>query len=282
MKKIKSKKSIAKKKILDKDYDIAYDFATKVYKQFKEVIKSIVLFGSVAKAEAVQKSDIDIIIIVDDVSVHWDQELIAWYREELGKLIESQKYKKEIHINTVTLSVFWEEIRAGEPVTINILRYGKPLIDFGGFFEPLKILLAKGRIRPTPESVFTTLRRAPTHLARSKVNILSSIEGLYWGMVDAAHAALMAANQIPPSPEHIGEMLTEVFVKNKKLNSKFVKYFDEMERLSKNIMHGHTKSIRGKDIDDHTSSAEDFVKEMTDLTEKLIQKEKIIKVEKKK
>ena len=82
LKKKKKKKSLEKKKkILNKDYDIAYDFSTKVYKKFKEVIKSIVLFGSVAKAEPVSKSDIDIIIIVDDASIRWDQELIAWYRE---------------------------------------------------------------------------------------------------------------------------------------------------------------------------------------------------------
>src|SRR3989344_6366388 len=34
---------------LEKDYSIAYDFATSAYKKFQQIIKSIVLFGSVAK-----------------------------------------------------------------------------------------------------------------------------------------------------------------------------------------------------------------------------------------
>ena len=37
-----------------------------------------------------------------------------------------------------------EEVRAGEPAVINMLRYGETLVDHGGFFNPLKVLLAKG------------------------------------------------------------------------------------------------------------------------------------------
>ena len=183
------------------DQDIAMDFATKAYKKFQESIKSIVLFGSVSKKTTTKGSDIDILVIVDDCSVQWDQELIAWYREEMGKILEKQSDK--LHINTVTLSTFWEDVREGEPAAINIIRYGQTLIDFGGFFDPLKSLLAKGRIRPTSEAVFTTLRRAPMHISRAKFDIVNSIEHLYWAMVDSAHSALMAKNQIPPSPEHV-------------------------------------------------------------------------------
>ena len=83
-------------KKFQKDYDIAYDFSLKVYKKFNKLIKSIALFGSVPKQKAKKKSDIDIIIIIDNCSVDWDQELIAWYREELGKIVAKQKYTKEI------------------------------------------------------------------------------------------------------------------------------------------------------------------------------------------
>ena len=44
------------------------------------------------------KSDIDIIIIIDDASIKWDMELIAWYRQELGKIIQTNPYKKSLHI----------------------------------------------------------------------------------------------------------------------------------------------------------------------------------------
>ena len=172
-------KKVKREDIFHKDYEIALDFATQTYKQFSEIIKTIVLFGSVSKQEAQKKSDIDIIILIDDCTIEWDQELISWYRTELAKLISKQRYKDKIHINTITLSTFWEELRAGEPLIINILRYGQTLIDFGGFFEPLKILLAKGRIRSTPEAVFTTMKRAPEHLIRSNASLLGTIEGFY-------------------------------------------------------------------------------------------------------
>src|SRR3989344_7031310 len=253
------KKGLERKKILETDYDIAYDFAIKAYEKFKDVIKSIALFGSVAKEQPYKKSDIDIIIIVDDCTILWDEELIAWYREELARLIAQQKYKKELHINTVTLSTFWKEIKEGDPVSINVLRYGTPLIDYGGFFTPLKVLLRRGKIRPTQEAIYIALQRAPMHLARSRYAILGAIEGLYWAMVDSAHAALMAAGHSPPSPEHVYDMLKKVLPK---LPAKYPAYFKEMYMVAHNITHGNVKAMHGKQIDDLRGKAEDFVSEM--------------------
>ncbi len=265
-------------KKIENDREIAYDFATKSYKKFKEIIKCIVLFGSVAKEEAKKKSDIDIIIVIDDCSVNWDAELISWYREELGKLIAAQKYSKELHINTVTLTTFWEELRAGEPVIINILRYGEALIDFGGFFSPLKALLARGKIRATPEAVFNTLRRAPDHLTKARYSLLGSIEALYWAMVDSAHAALMSANEIPPSPEHIADMLTVHFVKSGKLDKKYVEWFTDLYHVTREITHGNKRDIKVEDIKKHQERAEVFVKKMIDIAEELTKFEKITKL----
>ena len=57
-------------------------FATKVYEKFDKVVKAVVLFGSSTKNTASSSSDVDIIIIIDDVSIDWDQELIAWFGRE--------------------------------------------------------------------------------------------------------------------------------------------------------------------------------------------------------
>jgi predicted nucleotidyltransferase/uncharacterized protein (UPF0332 family) len=249
----------ARKKTLESDQEIAYDFAVKAYKKFQDVVKSIALFGSTAKHTATSKSDIDIIIIVDDCTVLWDEELIAWYREELAKLISGEKYKKDLHINTVTLSTFWKEIKEGDPVAINVLRYGQPLVDHGGLFSPLKVLLRRGKIRPTPEAIYISLQRAPMHLSRSKYAILGAVEGLYWAMVDAAHAALMASGHSPPSPEHVYDMLKKVLPK---LPAKYTAYFKEVYQIAHNITHGNVKTIHGKHIDDLRTKAESFVNEM--------------------
>jgi len=261
------------------DYDTAMDFAVKTYKKFQEVIKSIVLFGSVTKDQAKKGSDIDILIIVDDCSIQWDEELTAWYREELGKIVDSQPYGQRLHINTVTLTTYWEDVREGEPAAINIIRYGQSLIDYGGFFDPLKALLAKGRIRPSTESIFTTLRRAPLHISKAKFDIINSIEHLYWAMVDSSHAALMARRQTPPSPEHVPEMLEQVFVSKKQLDQKYVRWYRELYDLAHDIAHGNVKSLTGRDIDEVMSRTVEFEKTMREITSRIIKTEKIIRTE---
>ena len=264
---------------LSEDYKIAYDFSTKCYKKFRDVIKAIALFGSVPKKENTPKSDIDLIIIIDDCTVNWDDELISWYREELAKLLAAQKYKKEIHINTVTLTAFWEEVRAGEPLIINVLRYGEPLLDLGGFFDPLKVLLAKGRIRPTPEAIFTTMQRSGSHLGRANNNILNSVEGFYWAMVDASHAALMAYHVVPPSPENIPELLKSTFVDKRIMDKEFLLWFEEARNKAKSVLHGDIKKLSGKELEELQRKSENFVFRFNELTKMIIKNQKIIKAE---
>jgi len=120
---------------LKKETDIAMDFAAKVFRKYDKIVKSVILFGSTAKQETVTGSDIDIIILIDDVSINWDQELIAWYREELEKLVKANPYQQVLHINTVKLSTWWEDLLRGDPVVLNVLRYGEAMIDLAGFFN---------------------------------------------------------------------------------------------------------------------------------------------------
>lgn len=268
--KVKEIKDEATTLSITDEREIAMDFATKVYEKFDQMIKSIVLFGSSAKKTATPGSDIDIIIIIDDVSVNWDNELIAWYREELGKLIQKNPYLKALHINTVKLSTWWDDMLRGDPIIINILRHGDALIDHGGFFNPLRVLLREGKIKSTPESIYTLLQRAPGHLTRAKQSMLAVVDGFYWTMVDSAHAALIAANIMPSSPEAIPEVLTESFVKTKKLNKKYVSYYEDVHVIAKDIVHGKKTVIRGKDLDEMFEKADSFLGEMAKLVDTLI------------
>lgn len=271
----KPKKSKANKNIptlqLKKEIDIAMDFATKVYKKFDKIVKSVVLFGSTAKQTAVTGSDIDIIIIIDDVAVNWDQELIAWYRTELEKMIKNNPYQGSLHINTVKLSTWWEDLMRGDPVVINILRYGEAMIDLAGFFNPLKYLLIKGKIKSTPEAIYSALQRAPLHIARSKAAELNSIDGLFWSMVDAAHAALIAVDVPPASPEHIPGDLKENFVNSGKLKMKYVVWYRDLLVLHKKIAHGEVKNLKGVEIDAWQDKAEEFLEVMANLVKNLLE-----------
>jgi hypothetical protein len=266
----KKAKDVSPTLMLGSEREIASDFAMKVYQEFDQMIKSIVLFGSSAKRVSTPDSDIDVIIIIDDVSVNWDNELIGWYRDELGRIIRENPYSKALHINTVKLSTWWDDMMRGDPVVLNILRYGDALVDFGGFFNPLRVLLKEGKIRSTPESIYTLLQRAPGHMTRAKQSMLAVVDGLYWTMVDAAHAALIAADVMPSSPEDIPKTLTETFVNKKKLHKKFVGYYEEIHEVAKGIVHGHLTSVKGKDLDGWFAVTDEFLGEMAKLVDTLI------------
>ena len=255
---------------LKSESKIAMDFAVKVFKKYDKMVKSVVLFGSSVKQTSTAGSDIDIIIILDDVSINWDQELIAWYREELDRLLRRNPYQKSLHINTIKLSTWWEDLMKGDPVVINILRHGESMIDLAGFFEPLKYLLLKGKIKSTPEAIYNCLQRAPQHIRRSKVAEFNSIEGLYWAMVDSAHAALIAADVPPASPEHVSVDLKETFVNKGKLKMKYVLWYRDLLILHKKIAHGGINDLKGVEIDMWQDRTEEFMRTMAQLVNEYV------------
>ena len=250
--------------------EIAVDFARKVYEKFDKLIKSVILFGSITRETKTNGSDIDIIILVDDASVQFDQELIGWYREELGKIIQLNPYKKELHINTIKLTTWWQDLMRGDPVVINVIRYGEEIIDFGGFFRPLKILLQQGKIKPSPEAIYTALERAPIHLANSKRAEIGAVEGVYWAMVDSAHALLIAAKVMPSSPDQISMLLKENFVDKRLLDIKYVEWYSEIYHVYKGIVHGEITHVNGSTIEDFQKKADLFIGIMAQTISRII------------
>jgi predicted nucleotidyltransferase len=259
---------------LKTDHEIAMDFAVKAYKKFDKIIKSVVLFGSIPKQKITVKSDIDIIILIDDVSINWDMELTAWYREELDKILQTNPYKGMIHINTIKLSTWWDDLLKGDPVVLNILRSGTTILDHAGFIEPLKYLMIRGKIKGTPEAIFQCLQRAPGHIARSKAAELTAMDGVYWSMVDSAHGALIAAGCFPPSPEHVMSDLKEAFVDRGALKMKYVLWYRDAYYLHKKIDHREISNLRSVEIDMWQKRAEEFLDVMVKLTQKIIESSK--------
>ncbi|MCX6707285.1 MAG: nucleotidyltransferase domain-containing protein, partial [Candidatus Woesearchaeota archaeon] len=151
------------------EVDIAYKFAKFAYKEFGSFVKAIVLFGSASRKEDVPEGDIDILILVDDLSISINPEVAETYRIIVQKLVRDISMR--LHITTLKLTSFWEYVKMGDPVAINILRDGTSLLDTG-FFDPLQVLLKQGRIRPTSEAVWNYFVRAPATLLNSKWHII--------------------------------------------------------------------------------------------------------------
>lgn len=235
---------------------LARQFTQKIYNEFGRFISAVILFGSTAR-NAQKSHDIDILIILDDVRVEFTRDLVETYRIITEKAIADVD-PKLLHIQSLTLTSFWEYVRAGDPVAVNILRDGIALIDTG-FFDPLQLLLKEGRIRPTEESIYNYFTMAPAALFRSKQNMLNAVIELYWGVIDAAHAALMTQGEVPPSPIHIAEVFDRRMVKTRIIEKKHEETLQLMYALFKKIVNREIKEISGKDYDKYKVMSEDFV-----------------------
>ncbi len=250
------------------EIDIALSFAKEAKKEFKDILKAIILFGSAARKtnnSAPKTNDIDVLIIIDDVRIELGPELVQTYRIILEKIVA--KTSKKLHVTSLRFTNFWEYVRAGDPIAINILRDGIPILD-SGFFEPLQILLYQGRIRPSAESIQNYMALAPQTLQNSKQHILQATLDLYWAVIDAAHAALMSVNEIPPSPAHVADMLEEKLVKKGLINKKHAYTMRNFYSLGKSIMHGELLQISGDQYDTYYKEAFSFVMEMKTFIEK--------------
>lgn len=236
------------------DIQIARQFATIMYKELGGLLSGVVLFGSTVTTPG-KARDVDILIILDDVRVQFSKVLIDTYRIIAEKAIAETSQR--LHIQSMKLTAFWEYIRAGDPIAVNILRNGVALVDTG-FFDPLQALLDQGRIRPSEESVWTYFTMAPASLHRSKMNILTAAVDLYWAAIDAAHAALMAQGDIPPTPSHVSSMLRT----HLKASRQDAKTMDMLYDLFKKITHRDIKEISGLDYDRYRKITEKFVNNM--------------------
>jgi len=243
------------------DVHIAYKFTKEIKQEMNQLIKGVILFGSTARRKK-HHADIDILVLIDDVAIRFDETLAQTYRIMLYKIVE--KISRHIHVTSLKLSSFWEFVRSGDPVAVNILRDGVALLDTG-FFDPLKLLLYQGRIRPSAESIRSYYDRAPLTIANSKWHLVQATLDLYWAVIDAAHAALMSIGEVPISPAHVHEMLNQKLVKPKLLEKKYVAVMKNFYDLGKAITHNQLTDISGEQYEHYLAEAKDFVRRMEEF-----------------
>jgi len=244
---------------------LAYDFARAVHKEFGDMVKALILFGSSARKTTTKQGDIDILIVFDDVTITLTQDIVSTYRIIVEKIIAQTSTR--LHVTTIKLTTFWEYIRAGDPIGMNILRDGVALLDTG-FFDPLRSLLVRGRIRPTPESVWTYFARAPRTLHNSRWHVMQAVIDLYWAVVDASHAALMKIGEVPPSPENVADILDEKLVRSKQLEKRYSNTMRKFYHLQKKILYRQIREVPGKDYDMYLKEAQAFVSRIDEFINK--------------
>jgi len=252
------------KKFNSSEVDISYKFSKLMIEEFQDFIKAIVLFGSTSR-KSNTKGDIDVLIIVDDIMMQFDKAIVQGYRILTQSIV--QKVSNKLHITTMRLTNFWEYIRAGDPIAVNILREGIAIRDTG-FFTPLKVLLYQGKIKPSKESINNYISRSSHSINSSKNHVLAACIDLYWSVIDSAEAALMKVNEIPPGPSHVYAMIEKVFIQKGIIEKKYSIILQEFYHLNKAIEHNEITYIPGEQFSKYLHEAQDFVECMQKIVEK--------------
>ncbi len=248
------------------DYDFAKKFSAQLHVELGDFVKAVVLFGSTAREEKplYGERDIDILIIINDLTLILSNEVIETYRVIVENT--AAKISKRMHITTLKMTSFWEYVRIGDPIAINMLRDGVPLYD-AGFFEPVQQLLFQGRIRPTKEAIWTYFARAPATIHNADWHVLQATLDLYWAVCDSAHAALMKLGEVPPTPSHLAELIHQRLVKTGHVPQKYADLMDMFFKLQKKIVHREIQELTGRQFDEYKKQAQDFVHVMQKVVE---------------
>jgi len=262
--------------------DIIYDYGLvetlrvsatmkqKLLKKFDKYLVSLVLFGSWARGQAVEGSDIDLAVVIDDTDVKETTRIEI--REKIRKIVlgEAAEVSKNINIQVYILTQFWEYVRDANPVIFTLLRDGVPILDTG-LYSPWKLLLRMGKIKPTPEAIetFISSGKLLTKVVDSGIREMI-IEKLYYAMLNPAQAALMFIGIAPPAHSEAPHLLERYFVKTGKLDKKYVSWLAELIKIRKEIEHGTYKGkVNGKLLDKYAAWANEFSEKISKLFEQM-------------
>lgn len=252
-------------KLVLKGYDAAFKFAKGVFEKYPKLLKTVVLFGSYSKGKETEKSDVDIMLIMDDVLNDLNNSIIlGGFYSDVDKLLTAEKSMK-LHVNFVTLTAFWKGVLAADPVSVNVLKYGVPLIDTG-YFEPLQILLQRGEIKPTEESIYASLARSQLYAESAKLRMAGAITDMYWSVINSAQSFIMRQGEVPPSPETIGDLLASL-ERMHMVNNEDLLTFNEIFMIGKKILHGDKVDVTGADLDKFIAKGMRFNEKMIKLVE---------------
>ncbi len=245
----------------------ARKFSKELLEEMNDLVKSIVIFGSTAQNKDKKNSDIDLMIVLDNISVYVTPELREAYKIITEKI--TTQIGANFHLFTINLTDLWDMARKCDPVLINILRFGYPLFD-RDLVEPLQYLLEIGKIKPTRETVTNYSVRSQTLFKESSKHIEEAILDLYYSSIDSLHAALMCKKVLPSSPKEMPELFKKNFSKEKSL-IKHLQTIKNIYKLAKDIEYKKIK-IDGKLYDSTKKEVEKLISDLEKLTKKELSK----------
>lgn len=244
-------------------YPKVIKFTNEARKQYGDIIKSVLIFGSAAKGTMIKGSDADIWVILDDTATKGSEDL-----DKINTHLYLIAHElKELHIQTTTLTEFWRWVKMGSPELVNFLRYGLSIYDTG-FIKPVQRMLQMGLIPPSEETIKLKARAAEARLRKTKLDMKSMIFDLRYTMLDICQSVIMHYYKAQPDAKAMPEFL-EKLVKEEKLEKEYVDKFKELDKLWKDIDHKVIEEVTTR----HLEKALNLAKEMIDRLKKLLPKE---------
>jgi predicted nucleotidyltransferase len=225
-----------------KQLDLANKYKDMVLKKYKDVTKSVILFGSLVRGDFHDKSDIDMLVIIDDTLARFTPEMKERFDDEIYDI--AKKLNEQITVQPAwTLTEFWDMARIGHPLLYTIVRDGWALYDTG-FFIPVRKLLELGKIPTTLEAVEKFMETSPQKINRVETAKLYMVaEDLYYSMLNSSQAVLMYMGLSPPSPKHTPMEVDEQLVKANLLERNYLDDLVAVIDFRKRVEHKEIKDI---------------------------------------
>jgi predicted nucleotidyltransferase len=262
----KEKLGEAQKKSAERRMEKAEEFADKLVDNLGEKVKCVAVYGSVPKGEHTHESDIDTFVVLDDTKLEKDvpKEAKNKIRKKVTDLANETDDRITIQYFSF-LTDFWDSIRKGEPLVIQVLRIGEPVYDVG-VFMPAKRMLERGKIKSTDEAVKKRLKLAAAGYKKAEKEVRSSIpHKLEQAIANAGQAPIMLTGRAPPGKEDVGDVLEEMFVEDDgPLEAEFVEIAHDIDEFSDKA-EKHPDEVDIEELDEMMDRTDDFIRRMHKL-----------------
>lgn len=240
------------KKVPSEIYSKVIAFTNMARKQYGEIIKSVVIFGSAVRGDIEKTSDADVWVILDDT--------VTKGSEEADKIVSNLyliAYElKNLHVQVTQLTEFWRMLRIGSPELTNFLRYGLPIYDTG-FIKPVQRMLQMGLLEPSEEAIRLRAKGSEVRLEKVKLDMKNLIFDLRYSVTDIAQAAIMHNFKEQPDPKDIPKFLQK-FIEKKELEIEYLEKYNELNKIWKKIEHEGVE-VTVLHLDSAMKLAEDLV-----------------------
>ena len=238
-------------------------FSKEMQKEAPELVKAVVHFGSTANTRSeLYGADIDVLLIIDDLVRVMSPEVIQGFRVIVERVASS--ISPSFHINNMRLTQFWEYVRKGDPIIVNMLRDGDAVFDTG-LFSTAKKMFESNLVKPTEEVVFSYLSNAPKTLNNAKWHVTRGVMSLYWSMLHSAHAALVSHEIIPHAPQQVGDLIEAYFVETLEIEEHFLDTYRHLEKFMSQLGHREVMNASPAEYDRMHEQVNLFNKEMEKL-----------------